>query len=348
MIRSICNCLAHLVAGRPDGWYPLLGVYYLTYACDMRCTYCSDGSGIPYYRLPDEPVSGAGATEIMRTMRRWTDYLVITGGEPLRHPDFVDVLSGLPALRFDGVVLTTNGCDVAPYLQLINASVRYLVFSLDTLNEDRAGHIYGRRHVLDRILSNIESAASVPERRYEIIISAVATPDNLEDLPELYQYCRRRGFRFALCPQLLGVKPHPALRDNPGYRRVFDMLISEKRRGGRIHGSVPYLEHMRDLQQFSCRPSTVLAVSPAGNVFYPCLEIGHAAGSLADEPDIHTIRRQARERFGEEPRCDNRCHSACALGFSLLLNRPWSIVHEAVLAAKSTLRRTLRGYSSVC
>ncbi|MBI4678202.1 MAG: hypothetical protein HY748_11525 [Elusimicrobia bacterium] len=38
-----------------------------------------------------------------------------------------------------------------------------------------------------------------------------------------------RGFRFALCPQLQGVKAHPGLGGHAGYRRLYDHLIAEKR-----------------------------------------------------------------------------------------------------------------------
>jgi MoaA/NifB/PqqE/SkfB family radical SAM enzyme len=43
--------LSHLVHPASLKWRPILGVYYLTYACEFRCPYCCDGSGTPYYRL---------------------------------------------------------------------------------------------------------------------------------------------------------------------------------------------------------------------------------------------------------------------------------------------------------
>jgi hypothetical protein len=35
--------LGHCVGCR-GVWRPLLAVYYLTYSCDFRCPYCSDGA----------------------------------------------------------------------------------------------------------------------------------------------------------------------------------------------------------------------------------------------------------------------------------------------------------------
>ena len=340
MWRSFSNFLSHLANRNPKGWYPLLCVYYLTYACDFRCFYCSDGNGTPYFELADETLPGSRVLDLLHVARRSTDYLVITGGEPLLHPEFDYVLEHLPSIGFDGVILTTNGWDLIPHLPSVNASVQHLVFSLDTLDPDKAQRWYGRGPgVLDRILRSIEAAARLPGRKYEILISSVATPTNIEDLAEVYRFCRESGYRFALCPQLVGVKPHPELFGNTAYQRLYDHLIMEKRLGRRVNGSIPYLEHMRDLKKFRCRPSTVLAISPSGDVFYPCLERGHVAGNLLQTPDLHGIRAQGRACFGPDPVCDNRCHSACALGFSLILNEPLSLVKEAWLMAKGGWRQ---------
>lgn len=344
MWRSVRNALGQAVHGAsPQRWRPLLAVYYLCHACDFRCPYCSDGQGQPYHRLPDQRLPGAQVLELLRRVRQHCDYVVLTGGEPTQHEELGAVLAGLPALGFDGVVLTTNGYALEPLLPLVHQAVPFLVFSLDTLDAQRADRCFGRGPgTLARILKTIDVADQTRPAGHGIIISAVATPDNLGDLPGLFAWCRRRGFRFALCPQLKGVHPHPALRDHPEYRAVFELLIAAKRRGADVQGSVDYLEHMRDLRRFDCRPSTVLTVTPTGDVLYPCLELGQVAGNLLEQ-DLQGIRRQAIERFGVEPRCDNRCQSACALGLSLALGRPWGGAHEAGLAVRRWILERGRG-----
>lgn len=317
-----------------------IGTFNLTYACDFRCLYCSDGAGRPYFELKSTVLRGSAPMALLRIIRRYCDYLVLTGGEPLLHPDFEVLARQIRGLGFDGIVLTTNGHTIEKHLKAVAAAVDYLVFSLDTLDPERGDRWFGvGPGVLQKVLANIERAASVPGRRYEIIISSVAKPDNLEDLYAVYRYSQERGFRFAVCPQLQGVKPHPELFENPGYQRLFDDLIQEKKKGRAVHGSLLYLEHMRDLKKFSCRPSTVLAISPAGDVFYPCLEIGHVAGNLLENPDLNRLREEGRRLFGPEPSCDNRCQSACALGFSLILNRPLSLVDEVGRMVRAASRR---------
>lgn len=322
MWLSLKNYLCHLLS-RPLAWRPLLAVYYLTYACPFRCPFCSDGAGTPYPALRSPVLDAPRILELLRRVRAHCDYLVLTGGEPTTHPAFGELLQGLGAVGFDGVVLTTRGPGLEPHLAAVDAAVRYLVFSLDTLDPAKGDRWLGAApgtHA--RGLAAIEAAARRPGRRYEILISSVATPDNLADLHDVYRYARDRGYRFAVCPQLVGVKAHAVLAGNPEYRRLFNHLIAEKRAGRAINGSPLYLEYLRDLRKFTCRPSTVLAIAPTGDVFYPCLELGSVAGNLLDTPDLHAIRAAGRRRFGPEPSCDNRCHSACALGFALILNHP--------------------------
>jgi MoaA/NifB/PqqE/SkfB family radical SAM enzyme len=310
-------------------------VYYLTYACDFRCPYCSDGSGTPYYRLRSPVLPAAQVLDLFGVIRRHCEYLVITGGEPLQHPDYSEILNRLPGLRFRGVILTTNGYHLDQALPAVDRCVTELVVSLQTLDSAKADKEYGHAGTHQRILENIERAASHPGRNYQIVISSVATPDNLADLRDVYQFARERGFRLAVCPQLVGVKAHPALEYNREYREFFDFLIAAKQQGARIQGTVDYLEYLRDLKKFSCRPFTMLVVGPTGEVFYPCLELGHPAGNLLDEPGLHRLRRAGCDRFGPQPDCGTQCHSACALGFARILANPLSILHEGWLRARA-------------
>ena len=310
------------------------------YACDFRCPHCSDGAGNPYPTLRSPVLPVERVTESLRIIRRHCDYLVITGGEPLLHPDFTQVMAGLPRLKFRGVILTTNGDALVSALPAVSKAVRHLVVSLQTLESAKADAWYGRGPgTHQRIVANLDQAARLPDRRFDIIISSVVTPENIDDLYSVYEFARRRGFRLAACPQLVGVKAHAALADHPEYRKFYDFLIAEKRKGGNIQGTVDYLEHMRDLRKFRCHPFTKLVVSPTGEVFYPCLELGQPAGNLLDEPNLHRLRQAGRERYGPQPECDTRCHSACALGFSRALENPASLIHEAWMQMRATVRR---------
>lgn len=340
MIPSALKLLHHAWVDDPERWFPVLAVYYLTYDCDFRCPYCSDGAGRPYYQLGGEPLAAPDVLRLLRVVRRHCEHVVLTGGEPTRHPELGAVLAGLRGLRFRTVVLTTNGYDLEPYLDAMATAVTDLVFSLDTLDHAKADGWYGAGPgALARILENMDVAAAFPGRRYDVMVSCVITPDTLDDLRDVAEHAWARGFSFAACPQLVGVKAHPELKDDPRYRDFYDFLIVRKRAGHAVYGAIPYLEKMRDLTWFRCHPFTMLVVGPRGDVYYPCLELGRRVGNLLEQGDLHTLRQEGRRRFGPQPACDVRCHSACALGFSVALEQPASVLGELYFQGKARVRR---------
>lgn len=323
-------------AGRTK-WYPILSVYYLTYRCRFRCPYCSDGSGRPYYQIDSTDPTAAETFDYLSKIREYCGYVVITGGEPLEHPGFGNVMQQLPRLEFKQVILTTNGYDVDLYLPLIAQAVDTLVFSLDTLDHQKADSWHGiGPGSLGKILTNIQSAHDYPGKKYKITISSVITPWNIEDLYHVYEYAQKKNYEFAAAPQLIGVKPHHDLLDNliyPAYRKFYDFLINEKNQGRRVFGTRSYLTYMRDLKQFRCYPFTMLVVGPNGEIFYPCLEIGHHAGNIIASRSLHGLhemRQKGMALFGPQPVCDNRCQSACALGFSLFLKNPFPAIYNSI------------------
>lgn len=338
MLNSTFKYLHHKFLNGRCRWYPFLSVYYLTYRCDFRCPYCSNGFGKPFHEMPADILPARDAIEILRRIRRTCDYVVITGGEPLKHPEFSEVMLGSKNLRFRDFALTTNGYEVDRFLPAISQVVTTLIFSLDTLIPEKADAWFGRgKGMFDRIKSNILLAARNARGRYRIILSSVVTPGNIPDLYDVYDLAQTYGFTFAACPELRGVTPPPELPGNREYEAFFDFLIAEKKKGRSIHGSPLYLRFMRDFTKFKCRPFTMVVVDPLGRIFYPCLELGHAAGNILDADDLHAVRAAGLIRFGSPPKCGVQCHSACALGFALILKHPLSLADEVFLSVKGAL-----------
>ena len=330
-MNNINKFLYHKLIKNKKRWHPFLSVFYLTNACRFRCPFCSDGLGKPYYQLSHEVLQKDSVLDLLSIVRRYSSSLVLTGGEPLDYPEFSEVIIGLKDLKFKDLILTTNGYNLDRFLPEIIQSVTNLGISLNTLDTKKGDAIYGTMGIADKVMENIELAHEKFGllKGKEINISSVVTPDNIEDLYEVYFFAKERNFIYAACPELQGVKANEGLEDNIEYRKFFDFLIREKKGGAPIHGSVLYLEYMRDLRNFSCVPLTLLAVTPLGDVYYPCLERGTTAGNLLEEPDLHTLLEKGRGLYGPLPICGNQCHSACALGFSVLLNNTFSLVGDS-------------------
>ena len=327
-MKTALKYLHHKCIDSNSRWYPLLGIYYLTHQCNFHCPYCSNGRGTPYHELsPGINSSREVALRILEKIRSYVDHLVITGGEPLEHPAAESILKELGTFNFKTISLNTNGFKLDTFLPAIASNLSTLIVSLDTLNETKADAWSGLGSgTLQKILANIKKAASYPGRKYHIMISSVITPKNMDDLYEVYRYTADNGFFLAVCPALQGRIPHPKLIENDSYQRLLTFLIQEKKKGGKIFGSINYLQHMQAFKAFTCHPFSILAVNPSGDILYPCLEIGHHAGSILENESLHLLRHQAEQKYGPAPKCQDCCYSACALGFSLAIEHPWKEV----------------------
>jgi len=92
----------------------------------------------------------------------------------------------------EDVALTTNGMFLAGQLEsLVNAGLRRVNISLDTLSEDRFKQL-SRRSGLHRVLQGIEAAIAEP--RLKVRLNALVLRDvNWIDVVELVRFAKQRG-----------------------------------------------------------------------------------------------------------------------------------------------------------
>src|SRR3982075_69426 len=85
---------------------PYAVTFYVTHKCNLACSYCTQ-------KEPDvfsEELGTADTIQLLRRIRKETDSIVITGGEPTLRSDIEEIVH---AARFDckfrSVLLITNG-----------------------------------------------------------------------------------------------------------------------------------------------------------------------------------------------------------------------------------------------
>jgi len=85
-----------------------LAATVFTGGCNLRCPFCHNALLVT--RLDETPpLSEAEILEFLSTRTNLLDGVVLTGGEPLIHPDAADFLRKVKAMGFS-VKLDTNGC----------------------------------------------------------------------------------------------------------------------------------------------------------------------------------------------------------------------------------------------
>ncbi len=175
---------------------PLLFSHYVTHRCNLNCRYCCDGDGQTVRRGSDPGVGLADAKRLLSILRQAGDTLDVTGGEPLLRQDLEEILAHAASIGLR-TVLNTKGIGLAGRPELLRYA-DVLVFSLDTLNSELLAGLIGRpRRVAEEILAGLDYALAVRHRtKAKIVIAAVATPDNLEQVAEVLDFAVAHGLGF--------------------------------------------------------------------------------------------------------------------------------------------------------
>lgn len=178
----------------------------LTDRCSLRCTYCMPEQGNEWLARSSiltldeiERVARVAAAAGVTTFR-------LTGGEPLLRTDVVDIVRRLSTITGpDGALvelaMTTNGIRLPELLPgLIDAGLRRLNISLDTLRPDRFRELT-RRDRLDDVLAGIEAAAASGLRPLKL--NAVAMRDvNDDELLDLVAFALDHGAEMRFIEQM--------------------------------------------------------------------------------------------------------------------------------------------------
>lgn len=127
----------------------------LTDNCNFRCFYC----------MPDEDYDFTPTSKLMQAeeilslakvfVQLGVNKIRLTGGEPLVRKDAPEIISALGKLPVE-LVITTNGTRIADLLPVfIEAGIKTINISLDTLQPEKFLFIT-RRDVFHQVRSNIE------------------------------------------------------------------------------------------------------------------------------------------------------------------------------------------------
>src|SRR3954447_3040764 len=162
--------------------------FALNNACNARCGFCN----FALDKLPRESwkfVARDGAFDSVDILyKQGIRFLVLTGGEPLLHPDVSSIVERAASLAMK-VMLVTNGALLKPnrIQELAKAGLSSFIISVDAASSELHEHNRGLPGVCDRIRKanrliqelNLHATASVTMSR---LVDYEALPDFLKDL----------------------------------------------------------------------------------------------------------------------------------------------------------------------
>lgn len=192
--------------------------------CEMHCVYCPHGSlinmenydGDEQYCMTTEELVG-----ILGIMRKYgLEDVHLTGGEPLRRSDLVDLISQLTSLGMK-VELNTNGLGLNKEKaeQIKNAGINFLKISLDAPNRSHFLAFTGI-DAFEMVIKGIESTLQVMPVR----LNCVVMRSNLESVIPILGICNDLGVQEI---HLLDLTYYPCVGGRSFWEREFVYLTRE-------------------------------------------------------------------------------------------------------------------------
>lgn len=207
----------------------------ITQRCNLRCLHCGSDCGAsprPGELSTDEWL--AFFRDLGRRGPRDRMVLVITGGEPLCHPELDRILAGIREARLTwGMVTNGHALSEARVARLIQAGISSVTVSLDGL---QASHdwLRGVPGTFERAAAGIRRLARAGLPFFDVV--TCVNPRNLGELPRVHALLGGLGVPawrlFSIFPRGRA-RGNDALRLSPAQlREMLDFIARQRRAGG--------------------------------------------------------------------------------------------------------------------
>ncbi len=308
---------------------PRLAVYYVTMQCNLNCTYCED-FGSRRTHLVTSASSLEDTQRILAVIRTGIDHLWLTGGEPLLHPQILDLLTyARNDLKFRELSLITNGTLLSHNLSLLPLLDR-LIISLDAMDTQALNTVSVPECYVDTVIENVRVAAFLQKaHNFKLIINAVITPETLPGMDRLLAFCTEHKIQISFSPQSVNNLPRYELVVSPEYRSFIRKLIRLKKQGAPILGSFSYFRMLLDQTPYECYPTLVPRILPDGWLTYPCRPMEKAGGeqggravNLLNVQTWEEAWKVATNVYGDVPTSCVSCFQQCYAEPSLMQKHP--------------------------
>ena len=159
----------------------------LTNECQCNCFYCSqhvkEGKG--EFLPADHAVSLAE-----KAVELGYDTIELTGGEPLLHPEFVQIVDRILAISADlNVILYTNGILLEQYLaRRKDVGIKEIRLHIDSLLAEPYKKITGKAEILNQILGGLWKAVALG---IEVEILTKLHPDSEGQLGQILSLAKK-------------------------------------------------------------------------------------------------------------------------------------------------------------
>jgi MoaA/NifB/PqqE/SkfB family radical SAM enzyme len=304
---------------------PLQCSLYVTDRCNLDCAYCTEYDNSRPHPSQDDLKKWIRKIRELGTMR-----IALVGGEPLVHPNIVEIVRYCRELGF-ATSLTTNGFLLTPKLvtELEDAGLQVMQISVDRMTPSPI-----TKKSFKTILPKLDYFRN---SRISLHITGVICADTLPESRAVLETGLSRGIPTEV--RLVHADPLNRFRVDRGPReeleRFIDSMIERKRRGEKIHTSEAILKYQRSLLrgervEWTCMAGYKLFFVSAQGKFWICSMV-HTDKHIMDVTldDLYANYRKKS--------CQEGCGVYCAVSASLLVEKPIAVLGKEIVARAKRL-----------
>jgi MoaA/NifB/PqqE/SkfB family radical SAM enzyme len=301
---------------------------YVTDNCNLDCSYCNEF---------DNTVDHPATEDVKKWMRKLRELgvkrLGYLGGEPLLHPDFVELVRYGKELGFTKLSMSTNGFLLTKKLlrELEEAGLDQMQFSVDrmTPNGTTKKSLKTVRHKLEWF----------KDSTIGFNVNSVLCNDTADQVGELIDTCLEEDVGVharVIHDDLINdrkLRLYPSIEP---LKKLLDYQIDLKGQGEQIHTSWNLLDFQHDIlrqkqPEWKCIAGYKYFFVSSEGKFWPCSQV-------RTDVDIMDVTWDYLKSWDEPKECQKDCGVWCIVDMSLAVNDPVSYVkREAKGRAQSKL-----------
>jgi MoaA/NifB/PqqE/SkfB family radical SAM enzyme len=292
----------------------------VTDRCNLDCAYCTEYDNSRPHPSLDDLKKWIRKIRELGTMR-----IALVGGEPLTHPNIVELVRYCRELGFANS-LTTNGFLLTRDLvaQLEDAGLQVMQSSVDRMIPSPI-----TKKSFKTILPKLDYFR---DSKISLHITGVICADTLPESRAVLETGLARGIPTEV--RLVHADPLNRFRVERGPReeleRFIASMIERKRRGEKIHTSEAILKYQRSLLRgehvaWTCMAGYKLFFVSAQGKFWICSMV-HTDKHIMDVTldDLYANYRKKS--------CQEGCGVYCAVNASLLVEKPIAVLGKEIIA----------------
>ena len=171
---------------------PFLYVLEITYRCNLTCEFCYVGN-----KEIKKELSFSNWKKVIDQIPFY-GFVSLSGGEPLLHPDFFEILSYAQQKLFGKVNVFSNGIllNNEVVAELVKRKLLLINISIDGIGTTH-DKLRNREGTFDKVVSNIENLISLRKNKFPFVdIQSVVLNENISDIPKVYELISKLGCNF--------------------------------------------------------------------------------------------------------------------------------------------------------